>query len=152
MNETLKKVGNNFMVSDAWIKFPNFSGKGSSMNREGDRQFVWKITDPDIADDLREFGFNVREKEWDGTVYWELKIKVSFAKTPPRIHLITGEHDNVMDEDMVGDLDKIYWSKFDFTFTPYNWKMANGSSGVSAYLKAARVIQRIDDPYDDMPY
>lgn len=154
MNETtLRKIGKAFKVENAWIKFPNFSGRGSKMNREGERNFVWKITDEDIANDLLEYGFNVREKEYDGVVYWELKIKVRFDRTPPAIHLRTGEKDNILTEEFVGDLDKIYWDRFNFTFTPYDWTMPDGKSGTTAYLKAAQVFQRIDDPYaDDSPF
>ena len=49
-------------IDDARIIYRNFSGVGSKFNREGDRNFAIYIDDEDIANELRDRGWNVKIK------------------------------------------------------------------------------------------
>lgn len=138
----VKVVGKILQVDDAKIRFKNFEGRGDKFNREGDRNFEWVIENEDLAADLSEWGWNVKEKETpDGDVYWSLKIKIKFTDFGPNVYMKVDDKPKVkLDEDTIGMLDECYISRIDMDLRPYDWEIS-GKSGRTAYLDGALVTK-----------
>lgn len=133
-------------MDDVRITFKNFSGKGDKFNREGDRNFAIVIDDQECADALIAEGWNVRVKpprEEGDDPFMYLPVKVKFNDYGPRVCLITNGRKNMLDEDTVGELDRIAIEKIDLDIRPYNWEV-NGKTGRTAYLETIEVTQRLD--------
>jgi hypothetical protein len=133
-------------VNDTRIIYRNFRGEGNKFNREGDRNFAMIIPTQDLADELISRGWNVkiREPREEGEVpFIYLPIKVKFNDRGPRIYLVTGDHTNRLDEDVVSMLDDIDIRSVDLDIRPYDWEV-NGKTGRTAYLQAMEVTQEID--------
>lgn len=128
-------------IENAHIMFKNFSGKGDQFNRAGDRNFCVRIDDPDVARQLRNEGWNVkqlrpRDDDEEGTYY--LQVKVSYKVIPPKVYMIAGKKKTLLDEEAINTLDFAEINTSDLIITPYNWEI-NGKKGVKAYLKTAYV-------------
>jgi hypothetical protein len=133
-------------IDDAMITYRNFSGTGTKFNREGDRNFALIIDDPEIADALKEEGWNVRVKpprEEGDDPFMYLSVKIKFSERGPNIYLATGNNLNKLDEDSIACLDDIDIIGVDLDIRPYDWDV-NGKSGRTAYLQSIKVTQRVD--------
>jgi len=137
-------------IENAHIMWPNFAGKETKFNRQGDRNFCVRIDDADTALHLREDGWNIRElymKDQDGRpVYDEppvyyMQVKVSYLVTPPKIYMIPGKGKKkiLLDEESIDTLDFAEIEYADLIINPYPWNI-NGKSGIKAYLKTAYVV------------
>ena len=143
-------------IDNAWITYRNFAGLGDQFNREGDRHFTLVIDDEAIAETLVAEGWNVRVKpprmEGDKP-RWHLKVKVKFTEWGPHAYLVTNGRKLKLREDEVHRLDKVRVGHVRMDIRPYDWAMATGKTGRTAYLQAIEVHQRIDDrfamEYDD---
>lgn len=142
-------------IENARILWPNFSGKKSQYNREGDRNFNVIIPDADMANKLKDDGWNihVREPREEGDQpEYRLPVAVSFDYKPPKITLITSRKQTLLDETTVGLLDHADIKTIDMTIRPYNWKRTvkdrDGTeyeeTGVKAYLKTMYVVLEED--------
>jgi len=107
-----------FIQEDTEILFHNFSGKmRPPFNREGDRNFS-VILDEEMARQMLDDGWNVKgldEEEKDPYI----QIKVNYSVKPPFIVLITSNDRKLINEDNVGMLDSLDFSRVDV--------MCNGS-------------------------
>lgn len=133
-------------IDDAEIIFRNFEGREEKYNRKGDRNFALKITDPAVAEELADKGWNVKIKpprDEDDTPFMFLKVNVKFNDRGPRAYLQVGGRQVELDEDSVKCLDNIDILSVDLDIRPYDWEV-NGNTGRSAYLEAIRVYQRVD--------
>lgn len=133
-------------MDDVRITFKNFAGKGDKYNREGDRNFAIVIEDQDIADALIAEGWNVRIKpprEDGDDPFMYLPVKIKFNEWGPRVCLITNGRKNMLDEDTVGELDRVEIENVDLDIRPYDWEV-NGKEGRTAYLQTIEVTQRVD--------
>lgn len=133
-------------IDDAMITYRNFSGTGTKFNREGDRNFALIIDDPEIADALKEEGWNVRVKpprEEGDDPFMYLPVKIKFSERGPNVYLATGNNLNKLDEDSIACLDDIDIIGVDLDIRPYDWDV-NGKSGRTAYLQSIKVTQRVD--------
>lgn len=140
-----KKFLDNISIENAQIRFRNFSGRGDKFNREGDRNFVVIIDDPEMAEKLIEDGWNIRTREFeDGNVEYRLHVKVKFGDYPPSIYMITGKNRTPLNEESVGVLDQADLHSCDLIIRPYSWEV-NGKSGVSAYLKTGYFVLEVDE-------
>lgn len=137
-------------IDNAQIRQRNFTGRGGTYNREGDRNFLLMLDNQDLANDLIKDGWNVKIKE----PYEEgdepscfMNVKVKFNKDNPGldpvIWLRTGKNMNRLSEETVNMLDDIEIESVDLDIRPYNWDV-NGKQGVSAYLNSICVTQRLD--------
>src|SRR5688572_31777790 len=95
----------------AEIIFRNFEGREGRYNREGDRNFSVKIVDPELAETLKNDGWNVRplkgrDDEPDEQA-WHLPVSVGFKYSPPKMVLITTGGKTVMPEKLCGMFDMI---------------------------------------------
>ncbi len=133
--------GNIMQVDNAKIRCKNFEGRASKYNHKGDRNFVWIIEDPELADLVAREGYTVRPKETiDGDPYWQVKITVKFNQFGPDIWIETSRGHRVeMEPDTVKELDELFFSEFDMVIRPYDWDV-NGEKGRSAYLKSCLVV------------
>ena len=151
-------------INGAKIKFPNFAGNAAKYNHAGDRNFVIKIDDPEIADALIEAGYNVSIKasKTEGEPpYMNLKVKVKFnpghEKNGPFIYCVTrGKQTRLFpgngEDDPLRDLDRITIDHADLDIAPNFWTDDFGEKRVTAYLRAIRVYQAITDRFAEEEY
>lgn len=151
---------------NATITFKNFAGRGSRYNKEGDRNFVWLIDDPDLAKAMHDDGWNVKvyvndeslvselvAAGWEDVgvkvnlrneVEYRLQVSVNF-NTPPNIPPVliytyaNGVATRIF-EDTVGELDGLFFENVDLTVRPRWWQDdKTGDWRIKAYLKEARI-------------
>ncbi len=166
-------------VEHATITFRNFAGRGSRYNKEGDRNFVWMIDDPDLAAAMRDDGWNIKvyvndetlvpqliNAGWDSVkvnlnlrneIEYRMQVSVNF-NTPPNIPPVliytyaNGVETRIF-EDTAGDLDGQFFENIDMTIRPRWWQDdKTGDWRIKAYLKEARITleaSRWADKYAD---
>lgn len=130
-------MANTLIMENAKIRFRNFSGRPDEFTREGDRSFSLVIDDEDLANKLKEDGWNVRMRmpKNDGEDPWYyLKVKVNFGGFPPKIIEVTSRNRVSLNEETVGILDSAELKSVDVEISPYHWEIG-GRSGITAYLK-----------------
>ena len=133
-------------IDDARIIYRNFSGVGSKFNREGDRNFAVYIPDEDIAEELKERGWNVKIKpprEDGDDPFMFLPVKIKFNDRGPSVYLVTGNKKTPLNENTVSCLDDIDILSVDLDIRPYDWDV-NGKTGRTAYLQSIWVTQEVD--------
>ena len=133
-------------IDDARIIYRNFSGVGSKFNREGDRNFAIYIDDEDIANELRDRGWNVKIKpprEDGDDPFMFLPVKIKFNDRGPSVYLVTGNKKTPLNENTVSCLDDIDILSVDLDIRPYDWEV-NGKTGRTAYLQSIWVTQEVD--------
>lgn len=134
-------------IDNARITHKNFSGAADQFNRAGDRNFSVVIEDEGIANRLIADGWNVKVKppRVDGEdPFMFLPVKVKFNDFGPKVYLKSGSAVVELNEDTVGRLDKVNILSVDLDIRPYDWTLASGKSGRSAYLESIHVTQRVD--------
>lgn len=140
-----------FTFEDVKLRYRNFSGKGSDFNPEGRKNFCMEV-DPEIAEQMREDGWNIKSKDFDNgdgtftTIYY-LKIMLSykFEDSSPQIFRISGDNMVQLTEKTVSSLDWEEIERVDLQITPYNWTRNNGAmTGVTPYLKSMYVTVKED--------
>lgn len=132
---------------DAQIIWLNFEGRGDVYNRPGDRNFTLVIPNMEMADALKEEGYNVKirpAKEEGEEPFITLPVKVRFNDYGPKVHLKTGAKKIILNEETIGCLDRIDILSVDLDIRPYNWERPDGTSGTSAYLQGMLVVQELD--------
>ena len=152
-------------IDDAKIKFPNFAGDAMRYNHAGDRNFVVKIEDQEIADALIDAGYNVSIKTNPNEgepPYMNLKVKVKFnpgyERNGPFIYIVsrgkkTRLFPGVGEDDPLRDLDKIRIDYADMDIAPNYWRDdMTGEQRVTAYLRSICVYQAITDRFADEEY
>ena len=130
-------MANTLIMENAKIRFRNFSGRPDEFTREGDRSFALVIDDEDLANKLKEDGWNVRMRmpKNDGEDPWYyLKVKVNFGGFPPKIIEVTSRNRVSLNEETVGILDSAELKSVDVEISPYHWEIG-GRRGITAYLK-----------------
>ena len=133
-------------IDDARIIYRNFSGVGSKFNREGDRNFAVYIPDEDIANELKERGWNVKIKpprEDGDDPFMFLPVKIKFNDRGPSVYLVTGNKKTPLNENTVSCLDDIDILSVDLDIRPYDWEV-NNKTGRTAYLQSIWVTQEVD--------
>ena len=133
-------------IDDARIIYRNFSGVGSKFNREGDRNFAVYIPDEDMANELKERGWNVKIKpprEDGDDPFMFLPVKIKFNDRGPSVYLVTGNKKTPLNENTVSCLDDIDILSVDLDIRPYDWDV-NGKTGRTAYLQSIWITQEVD--------
>lgn len=150
----------NIVMENARLIFRNFEGREEKYNRKGDRNFGLIIEDSEVAQQLTEDGWNIKEltpknnDDYDDTpevVYW-LPVTVRFDNVPPKVMLVTRRKKTRLNEDNINTIDYANIAKVDLTVTPYDWEV-NGKSGTKAYLQTMYVTINEDefaDKYADL--
>lgn len=130
-------MANTLIMENAKIRFRNFAGRPDEYTREGDRSFALVIEDEDLANKMREDGWNVKmclPKEEGAEPWYYLKVKVNFNGVPPKVVEVTSRNRVALNEDTVGILDTAELKSVDVEVSPYHWEVG-GRSGITAYLK-----------------
>ena len=130
-------MANTLIMENAKIRFRNFAGRPDEYTREGDRSFALVIEDEELANKLREDGWNVKmrlPKEEGAEPWYYLKVKVNFDGIPPKIVEVTSRNRVALNEDTVGILDTAELKSVDVEVSPYHWEVG-GRNGITAYLK-----------------
>lgn len=130
-------MANTLIMENAKIRFRNFAGRPDEYTREGDRSFALVIEDEDLANKMREDGWNVKmrlPKEEGAEPWYYLKVKVNFNGVPPKVVEVTSRNRVALNEDTVGILDTAELKRVDVEVSPYHWEIG-GRSGITAYLK-----------------
>lgn len=140
-----RRVEEEIKLENVRLMWRNFAGVAKEFNAEGNRNFAIPL-EGDVAQELREIGWNVKEKERDGEVLYHLPVKVKFGVRPPRIFMITKSTNRrtPLDEDTVMLLDFAEFDEVDVILRPYNWDV-QGKQGVTAYLKTLFATIHEDD-------
>lgn len=137
---------NILQIDDARIIYRNFAGEASQFNRAGDRNFSVLIEDEQIANELRDHGWNVKIKqarEEGDTPFMHLPVKVKFNDRGPSVYLVSGSNRVKLDEETIGMLDNIDILGVDLDIRPFDWEVS-GKAGRAAYLQSICVTQDID--------
>lgn len=140
----------NIVIDGAHIFYKNFGGDRDDYN-PGKRSVCVVIEDPEMAEQLRADGWNVKTRPArdpeDPPINY-IKVEVKFGKYPPNVIMITelpnGDRRGIrMNEDTVRNLDTADIENIDLVISPSRWEMGN-KSGIKAYLKDAYVTIRSD--------
>lgn len=136
--------GNVLEIEDARIIYRNFRGEADKFNREGERNFSLVIPNEEMAEELKNDGWNIKEKtSEDGTVFYRLPVKVKFNARGPAAYVISGSAIKRLNENTIKMLDEIDIRSVNMDIRPFEWDI-NGKVGRTAYLDAIEVIQNID--------
>lgn len=138
-------VRNNLEIENANIIFRNFSGEENQFNRRGNRNFSILLSEEDALN-LANDGWNVKtyKANDDAEILYHLPVKVSYAKVPPCVWLITKQkRKTLLNERTIGSLDYADILTADIIIRPYNWDVS-GKTGVKAYLKTAYITIQED--------
>ena len=135
---------NNINIEGAMIIWKNFSGERDKFN-PGKRGFSVVIDDVVMADELRQEGWNVKERPLsegadDSEQEWTLPVKLNMNRYT-QVWLIVGNHKTLLDEDTVSQLDVVDIVNCDISIRPYEWEM-NGRTGITAYVDSMYVTIR----------
>lgn len=135
---------NNINIEGAMIIWKNFSGERDKFN-PGKRGFRVVIDDAVMADELRQEGWNVKDRPLqegadDSEQEWTLPVKLNMNRYT-QVWLIVGNHKTLLDEDTVSQLDVVDIVNCDISIRPYEWEM-NGRTGITAYVDSMYVTIR----------
>lgn len=148
----------------------NFRGLDTKYSR-GKIFFNVAIEDPQLLKTLLDRGFNVKDyvnkERPDEEPTHILKITIKFNDFGPKIQqYVEGSGTPVdLDQDDIGMLDDADIMDCVIKIRPYDWTMANGTQGVSAYLtelavqipqnRFTEMTERFQNPIDgsdDLPF
>lgn len=135
---------NNINIEGAMIIWKNFSGERDKFN-PGKRGFSVVIDDTVMADELRQEGWNVKDRPLqegadDSEQEWTIPVKLNMNRYT-QVWLIVGNHKTLLDEDTVSQLDVVDIVNCDISIRPYEWEM-NGRTGITAYVDSMYVTIR----------
>lgn len=143
----MERVNHNLEFENARIMFPNFRGLPTKFDPAGGKRFFCvAIPDPDLAQQMRDEGWNVRvlaPRNEDELPLDYMQVKVAFGDIPPKIVMIANGVQTLLDETDVGQLDTAEIQSVDLVIRPYNWNI-HGDTGVAAYLKTMYVTIEMD--------
>ena len=135
---------NNINIEGANIILKNFSGQRDKFN-PGKRGFSVVIDDAVMADELKQEGWNVKERPLQegadaSEQEWTLPVKLNMNRYT-QVWLIVGNHKTLLDEDTVSQLDVVDFVDCDLSIRPYEWEMS-GRTGITAYVDSMYVTIR----------
>lgn len=144
-------------IENGQIVFKNFAGVARQFNHEGDRNFCVFIDDPEMAERMREDGWNVkirapREDGEEPRNY--IKVNVSYRYQTPDVYVISGRKRVPYTEEMIGALDQADVMSADLTIqASVREDEDTGETKISGYLREAYFTLREShwaDKYGDL--
>ena len=135
---------NNINIEGAIVIWKNFSGERDKFN-PGKRGFSVVIDDAVMADELRQEGWNVKDRPLQegadpSEQEWTLPVKLNMNRYT-QVWLIVGNHKTLLDENTVAQLDVVDFINCDISIRPYEWEMG-GRNGITAYVDSMYVTIR----------
>ena len=135
---------NNINIEGATIIWKNFSGERDRFN-PGKRGFSVVIDDAVMADELRQEGWNIKERPLQegadpSEQEWTLPVELNMNRYT-QVWLIVGNHKTLLDENTVAQLDVVDIVDCDISIRPYEWEMS-GRTGITAYVDSMYVTIR----------
>ena len=135
---------NNINIEGAIVIWKNFSGERDKFN-PGKRGFSVVIDDTVMADELRNEGWNVKDRPLQegadpSEQEWTLPVKLNMNRYT-QVWLIVGNHKTLLDENTVAQLDVVDIVNCDISIRPYEWEMG-GRTGITAYVDSMYVTIR----------
>ena len=135
---------NNINIEGAIVIWKNFSGERDKFN-PGKRGFSVVIDDEVMADELKQEGWNVKERPLQegadpSEQEWTLPVKLNMNRYT-QVWLIVGNHKTLLNEDTVAQLDVVDIVNCDISIRPYEWEMS-GRTGITAYVDSMYVTIR----------
>ena len=135
---------NSINIEGANIIWKNFSGERDKFN-PGKRGFSVVIDDAVMADELKQEGWNVKERPLQegadpSEQEWTLPVKLNMNRYT-QVWLIVGNHKTLLNEDTVAQLDVVDIVNCDISIRPYEWEMS-GRTGITAYVDSMYVTIR----------
>ena len=135
---------NSINIEGATIIWKNFSGERDKFN-PGKRGFSVVIDDAVMADELKQEGWNVKERPLQegadpSEQEWTLPVKLNMNRYT-QVWLIVGNHKTLLNEDTVAQLDVVDIANCDISIRPYEWEMS-GRTGITAYVDSMYVTIR----------
>lgn len=135
---------NNINIEGAIIIWKNFSGERDKFN-PGKRGFSVVIDDAAMAEELRNEGWNVKDRPLQegadpSEQEWTLPVKLNMNRYT-QVWLIVGNHKTLLDENTVAQLDVVDFVNCDISIRPYEWEMG-GRNGITAYVDSMYVTIR----------
>lgn len=135
---------NNINIEGANIIWKNFSGERDKFN-PGKRGFSVVIDDAVMADELKQEGWNVKERPLQegadaSEQEWTIPVKLNMNRYT-QVWLIVGNHKTLLNEDTVAQLDVVDIVDCDLSIRPYEWEMS-GRTGITAYVDSMYVTIR----------
>lgn len=135
---------NNINIEGATIIWKNFSGERDKFN-PGKRGFSVVIDDSVMADELKQEGWNVKERPLQegadpSEQEWTIPVKLNMNRYT-QVWLIVGNHKTLLNEDTVAQLDVVDIVNCDISIRPYEWEMS-GRTGITAYVDSMYVTIR----------
>ena len=135
---------NNINIEGAIVIWKNFSGERDKFN-PGKRGFSVVIDDAVMADELRQEGWNVKDRPLQegadpSEQEWTLPVKLNMNRYT-QVWLIVGNHKTLLDENTVAQLDVVDIVNCDISIRPYEWEMG-GRTGITAYVDSMYVTIR----------
>jgi len=153
----------NISIDNAQIRFRNFTGEPTKFDKAGGKRTFSVILDPEMADKLREDGWNVKSWEPEGAdePIYHLPVEISYKIYPPKIWMISGNKKTMLQEDTISALQYAEFTKVQLIIRPYCWEV-NGKSGVKAYVKAMyatieedefeKEYRNLEDDDEELPF
>jgi hypothetical protein len=133
------------VLENARIFYRNFSGKPSSFNASGNRNFALEISD-ELAIALAADEWNVKttkppKDDPDGPVRKYVSVKVGFDKYPPQITMISSVSGRqvLLTEETISLLDTAEILNVDVIVRPYPWTQPSGDHGTKGYVQVMYV-------------
>ena len=135
---------NNINIEGAIVIWKNFSGERDKFN-PGKRGFSVVIDDTVMADELKQEGWNIKERNLQegadpSEQEWTLPVKLNMNRYT-QVWLIVGNHKTLLDENTVAQLDVVDFINCDISIRPYEWEMG-GRTGITAYVDSMYVTIR----------
>ena len=135
---------NNINIEGATIIWKNFSGERDRFN-PGKRGFSVVIDDAVMADELRQEGWNIKERPLQegadpSEQEWTLPVKLNMNRYT-QVWLIVGNHKTLLDKNTIAQLDVVDIIDCDISIRPYEWEMS-GRTGITAYVDSMYVTIR----------
>lgn len=153
----------NISIDNAQIRFRNFTGEPTKFDKAGGKRTFSVVLDPEMADKLRDDGWNVKSWEPEGAdePIYHLPVEISYKIYPPKVWMISGNKKTMLQEDTISALQYAEFTKVQLIIRPYCWEV-NGKSGIKAYVKAMyatieedefeKEYRNFEDDEDDLPF
>ncbi len=152
---------NDINITDGEIAYSNFSGRPTQFKPEGGERTVTFVIPPEIVEDLKADGWNIREQVFandpDREPRYLLEARLTFRTRngqprDPKIFIVRSDSMVHMTEETIDTLDRADILSVDAVLGPSYWEWG-GRRGIRAYVNSMYVTIKenpIDEKYRKM--